>query len=99
MSGARRRGDGTVLSDVDLAQAAPMMADELDDIARLLDLVEEWLRLDEVARDLLADWLADATAGWPATAGTLIDALGVAAVKLRRIAAGVPAAGHAAPTG
>ena len=52
-----RRGDGTVLSCNDLNQAVPMLLDELDDIVRLVDLVEEWLRFEEVACDLLTDWL------------------------------------------
>jgi hypothetical protein len=42
-----RRGDGTVLSCRDLNEAVPMMLDELDDIVRLVDPVEEWLLLDE----------------------------------------------------
>lgn len=89
-----RRGDGTLLSCLDLVEAVPMMLDELDDIVRLLDLVEEWLRLDEAARDQLADWLPDARAT-TATAWPVIDELGQASVKLHRILrAGIPDTGH-----
>ena len=61
-----RRGDGTVLSCVDLNQAVPMLLGELDDIVRLIDLIEEWLRMDDLARDQLSQWrlaIADVCTG------------------------------------
>jgi hypothetical protein len=95
-----RRGDGTVLSGIDLTEAVPMMLDELDDIVRLVDLVEEWLRFDDVACDLLTDWLIAVSCdpGSDPTAQGVIDELGKASVKLHRILrAGTPTAGHAHP--
>jgi hypothetical protein len=81
-----RRTDGTVLSGVDLTAAAPMMRDELDDIARLVDVVEDWLRWRADARDLLTDWLASsASRPRSVAAWAVIDQLGTLSVKLHRL--------------
>jgi hypothetical protein len=95
-----RRGDGTVLSRIDLTEAVPMMGDELDDIVRLVDLFEEWLRFDESMRDQLDDWLAD-TSWCPATtkqAWDVIEDLGSVSVQLHSILrAAIPATSHIHP--
>lgn len=95
-----RRGDGTVLSCADLNQAVPMMLDELDDIKRLVNLLEEWLLFEESACYLLTDWLI-AVNGNPRhdpSAQTVIDELGALGVKLHRILqAGIPDTGHVHP--
>jgi len=92
-----RRGDGTVLSGVDLNQAVPMLLGELDDIVRLIDLIEEWLRMDDLARDQLSQWrlaIADVCTG-PDPAWPVIDELGTVSVTLHRIVrAGIPDTGH-----
>jgi hypothetical protein len=95
-----RRGDGTVLSCTDLTQAVPMMPDELDDLVRLADLVEEWLRFDDAAADLLTDWLTTTghAPGNRSAAQAVIDEFGTLSVRLHRILhAGVPATGHTHP--
>ncbi len=76
-----------MLSPVDLAEAVPMLPHELDDIARLLDLVEQWLRGDDEGRDLLTDWLrrlGDQTTS-TRTAHRVIDELGATSVTLHHI--------------
>jgi hypothetical protein len=89
-----------VLSGVDLTEAVPMLLHELDDIARLVDLVEQWLLLDEPARYLLTDWLIVA-AGNPhtvATAQDIVERLGTLSVKLHALVrAGTPDTGHIHP--
>jgi hypothetical protein len=95
-----RRGDGTVLSGTDLTEAVPMLPHELDDLVRLVDLVEEWLRFDDVAGDLFTDWLIAACADpdRDPTVQDVIDALGATSVKLHRILrAAVPDTGHRNP--
>ena len=95
-----RRGDGTVLSCVDLNRAVPMMLDELDDIVRLLAQVEQWLRFDDVACDLFTDWLIAVSCepGPEPCAQDVIDELGAQNVKLHRILrAGIPNTGHVHP--
>lgn len=95
-----QRGDGTVLSCADLNQAVPMMLDELDDIKRLLTLVEQWLLFEETACYLLTDWLIAVSCdpGPQPTANAVIDELGALSVKLQRILrAGIPDTGHAHP--
>jgi hypothetical protein len=96
-----RRGDGTVLSCVDLNRAVPMMLDELDDVVRLVGLMEEWLRFDDVACDLLTDWLiaVNCDPGPDPCAHGVIDELGATSVKLHRILrAGIPDTGHTHPS-
>jgi len=77
-----------------------MLRHELDDIARLLDLVEQWLRVNDESRDLLTDWLR-LLGGHPAgapTAGSVIDGLGQTSVTLHRILrAGAPDTGRVHP--
>ena len=95
-----RRADGTVLSCADLTQAVPMILDELHDIVYRIDLVEEWLRLDADAQDLLGDWLLARTSCPDPVAATwtLIEDLGTQSVKLHRlIRAGIPDTGHVHP--
>jgi hypothetical protein len=95
-----RRGDGTVLSCTDLNQAVPMMLDELDELVRLVDQVEEWLRFDDVACDLFTDWLIAASCdpGPDPSAQGVIDELGTLSVKLHRILrADIPTTGHTHP--
>jgi hypothetical protein len=95
-----QRGDGTVLSCIDLNQAVPMSLDELDDMVRLVDLVEDWLRFDDVACDLFTDWLFAACTDPDdePNAKAVIDELGSASVKLHRILrAGIPDTGHTHP--
>ncbi len=92
-----RRGDGTVLSCTDLAEAVPMMLDELDDIKRLLSTIEEWLRYDEGASDLLTDWLwaVNCDPDLDPRALDVIGELGALSVKLLNILkAGIPHTGH-----
>jgi hypothetical protein len=96
-----QRGDGTVLSCVDLDEAVPMMLDELDDIKRLVVLLEEWLLFEESACYLLTDWLIAASydLGREPSAKDVIDELGALSVKLHHILrAGVPDTGHAHPS-
>lgn len=95
-----RRADGTVLSGGDLTEAVPMMPDELDDVARLVDLVEERLRWRVDARDLLTDWLASSCScpGRVPAAWDVIDQLGTVSVKLHRlIRAATGDTGHVHP--
>ncbi len=95
-----RRGDGTVLSCGDLTEAVPMMLDELDDVVRLVDLAEQWLRFDADARDLLTDWLVSSCTcpGGIPTAWDVIEELGTVSVKLHRLVrAGIPDTGHVHP--
>lgn len=95
-----RRGDGTVLSCPDLDEAVPLMLDELDDIKRLVNLLEEWLLFEESACDLLTDWLiaVNCNPGPEPTAKGVIDELGTLGVKLHRILqAGIPDTGHVHP--
>jgi hypothetical protein len=97
---ARRRADGAVLSRVDLAEAVPMMLDELDDIARLVDLVEQWLLLEQAAYDLFTDWLIASTPAprGVATAQDVLDQLGTLSVKLHALLRpGIPDTGHIHP--
>jgi hypothetical protein len=94
------RGDGTVLSCADLDEAVPMMLDELDDIKRLVALLEEWLLFEESACYLLTDWLIAACThpGREPSARDVIDELGALSVKLHHILrAGIPATGHHHP--
>jgi hypothetical protein len=96
-----QRGDGTVLSCVDLDEAVPMMLDELDDIKRLVALLEEWLLFEESACYLLTDWLIAASydPGREPSAKGVINELGALSVKLHHILrAGVPDTGHAHPS-
>ena len=91
-----RRGDATVLSCADLTDAVPMMLDELDDIARLAGLIEEWLLFEEDACYLLTDWLILSTRG--GTAQNIIDQLGKISAQMHAIArAGIPDTGHIHP--
>lgn len=95
-----RRGDGTVLSCPDLDEAVPMMLDELDDIKRLVNLLEEWLLFEESACYLLTDWLlAVSRDPWAKpSAQDIIDELGTLGVKLHGILhAGIPDTGHRHP--
>jgi hypothetical protein len=89
-----------VLSCVDLTQAVPMMLDELDDLVRLVDLAEEWLRFDADARDLLTDWLVSRSS-CPRSVPmvwAVIEELGTVGVKLHRLLrAGIPNTGHVHP--
>lgn len=76
------------------------MLDELDDIKRLVALLEEWLLFEESACYLLTDWLiaASCEAGPEPSAKGVIDQLGALSVKLHHILrAGVPDTGHAHP--
>lgn len=95
-----RRGDDTVLSRIDLHQAVPMTLDELGDIKRLVNLLEEWLLFEESACYLLTDWLiaVNCLPGPEPSAQGVIDELGALGVKLHRILrAGVPDTGHTHP--
>jgi hypothetical protein len=95
-----RRGDGTVLSCLDLVDAVPMMLDELDDIKRLVNVLEDWLRFEESACYLLSDWLLaiNCDPGPQPPAQGVIDELGALGVKLHRIlSAGIPDTGHTHP--
>lgn len=95
-----RRGDGAVLSCIDLTEAVPMMLDELHDIKRLVNLLEEWLLFEQDACYLLTDWLlasAIYTTNVP-TACDIIDQLGTLGVKLYDLVqAGIPDTGHTHP--
>jgi hypothetical protein len=95
-----RRGDGAVMSCSDLHVAVPMLLDELDDIKRLVDQLEDWLRFDEAACDLLTDWLwaVNCSPEVDPTAQQVIDALGRLSVQLGGILrAGVADTGHIHP--
>lgn len=95
-----RRGDDTVLSCPDLDEAVPMMLDEIDDIKRLVNLIEEWLLFEESACYLLTDWLiaVNCLPGPEPSAQDVIDELGALGVKLHRILqAGIPPTGHTHP--
>jgi hypothetical protein len=91
------RGDGTLMSCTDLTTAVPMTLDELDDIVRLVDLVEEWLLLDETAVDQLTYWL-DTADHLNRNVQHVVDELGTISAKLHQILrAGIPDTGHAHP--
>jgi hypothetical protein len=91
-----RRGDATMLSCADLTEAVPMMLDELDDIARLAGLIEDWLLFEEDACYLLTDWLMLSTR--TATAQDVIDQLGKLSAQMHAIVrAGIPDTGHIHP--
>jgi len=95
-----RRGDGTMLSCPDLHEAVPMMLDELDDIKGLVNQLEQWLLFDDVACDLLTDWLiaVNCDPGPEPSAQDVIDQLGTVGVKLHHILrAGIPDTGHRHP--
>jgi len=95
-----RRGDATVLSCIDLAEAVPVMLDELDDIKRLVNLLEQWLLFEESACYLLTDWLiaVNTNPDHSPSAQTVIDQLATLGVTLHRIlAAGTPDTGHVHP--
>jgi hypothetical protein len=77
-----------------------MMLDELDDIKRLVNVLEEWLRFEESACYLLSDWLLAVNCDPAAepSARDVIDQLGTLGVMLHAIVqAGVPDTGHVHP--
>jgi hypothetical protein len=87
-----------MLSCRDLTESVPMMLDELDDIARLVDLVEEWLLLDEAAVDQLTNWL-DSANHLHRKVPDILEGLGTVSVTLHQILrAGIPDTSHAHPT-
>ncbi|GAA0973449.1 hypothetical protein GCM10009555_028260 [Acrocarpospora macrocephala] len=76
-----RPGDGARLSAADLACCLPIHQGELEDLARLLALVEDWLlHADEQVWADLARFLHERP---PAD---LIDELGTQSVKLHQLA-------------
>jgi hypothetical protein len=89
-----------VLACPDLNEAVPMMLDDLDDIKRLVNLLEEWLLFEQDACYLLTDWLiaVNANPGREPSAQTVIDELGTLGVTLHRILqAGIANTGHVHP--
>jgi hypothetical protein len=85
-----RRSDGLVVAVDELTEAIPMFTHELDDITFVVDLVEEWLRLQPDARLELAAFLNDDARR--TTVWDVITALGAISVQLHQLA-------HGAPTG
>jgi hypothetical protein len=84
-SGRYRRCDGAVLSAADLAEAVPLHVGELDNLAQLITLIEDWLRFaDDDVHDALAHFAC--AGGGRRSAADLIDELGHAAVGLDRMA-------------
>jgi hypothetical protein len=86
-----RRGDGTVMHPDDLLEAIPMMPDELEQVAWLLELLWQWLRLEPDAQHELAAFLAaDAR---PTTMRELIAQLDATSAQLHRLVTS-PAGGY-----
>jgi hypothetical protein len=86
-----RRGDGTVMHPEELLEAIPMLACELEDLAWLLDLLWQWLRIAPDARHDLSEFLAaDAS---PTTCGQLIGQLDATNARLHRLVTS-PAGGY-----
>jgi hypothetical protein len=86
-----RRGDGTVMHPDELLEAIPMLVCELEDLAWLLDLLWQWLRLEPAARHELGLFLAADTR--PTTVAQLMGQLDAASARLQQLATH-PAGGY-----
>lgn len=75
-----RRRDGALLSAADLAQSQPLHTGELQELAHLVTLLEDWLlHTGDDVRDDLADF------NHPHGIAAIIEDLGTWSVKLHRL--------------
>ena len=82
-----RRGDGVLFTPADLRCSVPVHRGELDELACVITLLEDWLlHADEGVIAALADFAPEYRAG------DLIDDLGSQSVKLHRLTSSISSA-------
>jgi hypothetical protein len=83
-SGRYERCDGALLTTADLAESVPLHVGELEELAHLAGLIEDWLLFasDEVLAEL-TDFAR--SGGGHTTAATLTADLGTASARLARM--------------